>query len=38
VSIASAIKNRGLGSLNVAPNAAVIRVDGAGTKVTVNGI
>jgi FecR-like protein/carbohydrate binding protein with CBM4/9 domain len=38
VTIAGAIKNSGLGSLNVAPNAAVIRVDGAGTRVTINGM
>lgn len=38
VTIAGAIKNGGLGSLNVAPNAAVIRVDGASTKVTINGM
>ena len=38
VAIAGAIKNGGLGALNVAPNAAVIRVDGAGTKVTINGM
>ena len=38
VTIAGAIKNSGLGALNVAPNAAVIRVDGAGTKVTINGM
>jgi hypothetical protein len=38
VTIAGAIKNGGLGSLNVAPNAAVIRVDGAGTKVTIKGM
>ncbi len=38
VSIAGAIKNASLGSLNVAPNSAVIRVDGAGTKVTINGL
>lgn len=38
VTVAGAIKNGGLGSLNVAPNAAVIRVDGAGTKVTINGM
>ena len=38
VTIAGAIKNGGLGTLNVAPNAAVIRVDGAGTKVTINGM
>lgn len=38
VTIAGAIKNGGLGALNVAPNAAVIRVDGAGTKVTINGM
>jgi hypothetical protein len=38
VSIAGAIKNGNLGSLNLAPNSAVIRVDGVGTKVTVNGM
>jgi hypothetical protein len=38
VTIAGAIKNGGLGSLNIAPNAAVIRVDGAGTKVSINGM
>jgi hypothetical protein len=38
VSIAGAIKNSGLGTVNVAPNAALIRVDGAGTKVTINGL
>ena len=38
VNIAGAVKNGGLGSVNVAPNAAVIRVDGAGTKVTINGM
>jgi hypothetical protein len=38
VTIAGAIKNSGLGSLNVAPNAAVIRVDGAATRVTINGM
>jgi FecR-like protein len=38
VTIAGAIKNGGLGSLNIAPNAAVIRVDGAGTRVTINGM
>lgn len=38
VSIAGAIKNGNLGSLNLAPNAAVIRVDGVGTKVTINGM
>jgi hypothetical protein len=38
VSIAGAIKNGNLGSLNLAPNSAVIRVDGAGTKVTINGM
>jgi len=38
VSIAGAIKNGHLGSLNLAPNAAAIRVDGAGTKVTINGM
>jgi hypothetical protein len=38
VTIAGAIKNGGLGSLNIAPNAAVIRVDGPGTKVTIKGL
>lgn len=38
VSIAGAIKNGGLGAVNLAPNAALIRVDGAGTKVTINGL
>jgi hypothetical protein len=38
VSIAGAIKNSGLGTVNVSPNAALIRVDGAGTKVTINGL
>jgi len=38
VSINGAIKNGGLGSLSLTPNAAVIRVDGAGTKVTINGM
>jgi len=38
VSIAGAIKNGNLGSLSLAPNAAVIRVDGAGTKVTIGGL
>ena len=38
VNIAGAIKNGNLGSLNVGPNAAVIRVDGAATKVTINGM
>lgn len=38
VSIAGAIKNGGLGTVNLAPNAALIRVDGAGTKVTINGL
>ncbi|HSE06694.1 MAG TPA: FecR domain-containing protein [Methylomirabilota bacterium] len=38
VSIAGAIKNSALGAVNVAPNAALIRVDGAGTKVTINGL
>lgn len=38
VSIAGAIKNGGLGSLNLAPNAAIIRVDGAATKVTIKGL
>jgi hypothetical protein len=38
VSIAGAIKNAGLGTLNVAPNAAVLRVDGATTKVTIGGL
>jgi hypothetical protein len=38
VSIAGAIKNNNLGSLNLAPNSAVIRVDGVGTKVTISGM
>lgn len=38
VSIAGAIKNGNLGSLNLAPNSAAIRVDGVGTKVTINGM
>jgi hypothetical protein len=38
VSIAGAVKNGNLGSLSLAPNAAVIRVDGAGTKVTIGGL
>ena len=38
VSINGAIKNGGLGTLNLAPNAALIRVDGAGTKVTIGGL
>ena len=37
VSITGAIKNGNLGSVSLSPNAAVIRVDGAGTKVTING-
>ncbi len=38
VSIAGAIKNSGLGTVSLSPNAALIRVDGAGTKVTINGL
>jgi hypothetical protein len=38
VSIAGAIKNSGIGSVNLSPNAALIRVDGAATKVTINGL
>jgi hypothetical protein len=38
VSIAGAIKNAALGTVNLSPNAALIRVDGAGTKVTINGL
>ena len=38
VSINGAIKNPNLGTLSVAPNAAVIRVDGATTKVTISGM
>jgi hypothetical protein len=38
VSIAGAIKNSGLGTVGLSPNAALIRVDGAGTKVTINGL
>jgi hypothetical protein len=38
VSIAGAIKNSNLGALSLAPNSAVIRVDGVSTKVTINGM
>jgi hypothetical protein len=38
VSITGAVKNADLGSVNVAPNAALIRVDGAATKVTIKGL
>ena len=38
VSITGAVKNGNLGSLSLAPNAAVIRVDGAATKVTIKGM
>ncbi len=38
VSITGAIKNGNLGALNLTPNAAIIRVDGAATKVTINGM
>jgi len=38
VSITGAIKNGGLGTVNLSPNAALIRVDGATTKVTVGGL
>jgi hypothetical protein len=38
VSIAGAIKNGNLGTVNLAPNAALIRVDGAATKVTIGGL
>ncbi len=38
VSIIGAIKNGNLGSLSLAPNAAVLRVDGAATKVTIKGM
>ena len=38
VSITGAIKNGGLGTVNLAPNAALIRVDGATTKVTIGGL
>ncbi|HJR00778.1 MAG TPA: FecR family protein [Methylomirabilota bacterium] len=38
VSINGAIKNGGLGTVNLAPNAALIRVDGAATKVTIGGL
>jgi hypothetical protein len=37
VSISGAIKNPNLGSVSLSPNAALIRVDGAGTKVTIGG-
>jgi hypothetical protein len=38
VTINGAIRNSGLGSLSVSPTAAVIRVDGAATRVTINGL
>lgn len=38
VNITGAIKNGGLGTVNVSPNAALIRVDGAATKVTIGGL
>lgn len=38
VSIAGAIKGGDLGAVKLAPNAALIRVDGAGTKVTIGGL
>jgi hypothetical protein len=38
VSINGAIKNSNLGTVNLAPNAALIRVDGAATKVTIGGL
>ena len=38
VSITGAIKNSGLGTVNLSPNAALIRVDGAATKVTIGGL
>jgi len=38
VSIAGAIKNGNLGTVNLAPNTALIRVDGAGTKVSIGGL
>ncbi len=38
VSITGAIKNGNLGTVSLPPNAALIRVDGAGTKVTIGGL
>ncbi len=38
VSITGAIKNSGLGTVSLSPNAALIRVDGAATKVTIGGL
>ena len=38
VSITNAVRNANLGSVNVAPNAAVLRVEGASTRVTINGM
>jgi hypothetical protein len=38
VSINGAIKNAGLGTVSLSPNAALIRVDGATTKVTIGGL
>jgi hypothetical protein len=38
VSIGGAVRNSNLGALNLAPNSAVIRVDGAATRVTISGM
>jgi hypothetical protein len=38
VSITGAIKNSGFGTVSLSPNAALIRVDGAATKVTIGGL
>ena len=38
VSITGAIKNGSLGAVNVAPNAAVLSINGATTKVTIKGL
>jgi hypothetical protein len=38
VSITGAIKNGGLGTVNLSPNAALIRVDGGATRVTIGGL
>ncbi len=38
VSITNAVRNANLGSVSIAPNAAALRVDGATTRVTINGM
>jgi hypothetical protein len=38
VSITGAIKNGSLGAVNLAPNAALLSINGATTKVTIKGL